>query len=183
MRPITRSHVAWAFVLVAVFAASVAAQDTPTPSKPCRDALCAVVFDWGNGQSAAGFATDRRYGSPSDFEAVLRQTLSDKGFRLAERNGDAKLTVLLRLSMMSAICDFMPGTNTDRSCQTVRDVALSFANADPAVKNIGSTRLNNRCGANDQVMTAVQFGRLTADFIQYLIEGEQNHLTRPAAKC
>ena len=77
----------------------------------------------------------------------------------------------------------MPGTNTDRSCQTVRDVSVNFTNADAAAKKIGSTRINNRCGSSDQVMTDAQFGRFSADMVQYLIEGEQNKLARPSAKC
>jgi hypothetical protein len=182
MSTIARSGFA-ALALLAMIASAATSQDAPPAAGPCQDQPCLLTFDWGNGASAASLSNDRRYGSPSDFEVAVRQTLGEHGLRVTDDEKSAKMTIILRLSMMSAICDFMPGTNTDRSCNTVRDVALSFANTDPAVKKIGSQRISNRCGSSDQVMTTAQFGRFTGLMIDYLIEGEAKKLQRPSAKC
>jgi hypothetical protein len=162
---------------------ALAAQEPAAAPTFCQDSPCALAFDWGNGTSAAALPNDRRYGAPADFEASIKQTLTEHGLRVTDDERNAKTSIRLRMSMMSAICDFMPGTNTDRSCKTVRDVALNFVNSDPAAKKIGATRLTNRCGASDQVMTTAQFGRYTGLMIDYLLEGEAKKLQRPTPKC
>jgi hypothetical protein len=182
MPTIARSGLA-ALVLLATVAMAAASQDAPAAAAPCQDQPCFLSFDWGNGASAASFSNDRRYGAPADFEAALRQTLVEHGLRITDDEKTSKMNIILRMTMMSAICDFMPGTNTDRTCKTVRDVALNFVNSDPAAKKIGAQRVTNRCGANDQAMTTTQFGRFTALVIDYLIEGEAKKLQRPAPKC
>jgi hypothetical protein len=177
------SRVRIAIAVAIMVPVTVGAQEAAAPIGPCQEHPCALSFDWGNGTSAASLPTDRRYGAPADFEASLKQTLTEHGLRVTDDDRNSKASIRLRLSMMSAICDFMPGTNTDRSCKTVRDVALSFVNSDPAAKQIGATRLTNRCGASDQVMSTAQFGRYTGLIIDYLIEGEAKKLQRPAPKC
>jgi hypothetical protein len=169
--------------LIVFAATSAAPQDAAAPQSICRTGTCAIIFDWGNGATAVSFGTDRRYGAPADFEAGIRQLLTERGFRLSDRTEGADLTISMRLSMMSAICDFLPGTNTDRTCRTVRDAALTFTNADAKAKALGSQRLVNRCGSGDQVMTNAQFAKYAADVVQYAIEGEQAHMGRPSSRC
>jgi hypothetical protein len=162
-----------------------AAQDSARagPTTPCRTDTCSVVFDWGSGATAASMPTDRRYGAPIDFETSFKQAMTERGFRVGEGIAETRLSMTLRLGIMPAICDFMPGTNTDRSCKTVRDVNITFLNNDPASKKLNSMRFPNRCGAGDQVMTTTQFGRYVADQLQYTFEGEEKRLPRPVGKC
>jgi hypothetical protein len=185
MRP-SFARLAAACAAAALSLASAAAQDATPPTTPatvCRVDACALVFDWGNGATAVSFGTDRRYGAPADFESGLRQHLMERGFKFSDRPTDAKLVVNFRLRIMSARCDFLPGTNTDNSCKTVQDAAVNFTNSDPAAKQINSTRIQNRCGAGDQVMTNTQFAKFAADWIQWAMEGDQLHLSRPIGKC
>jgi hypothetical protein len=142
------------------------------------------VFDWGNGTTAVSYGSDRRYGAPADFEAGVRQLLTERGFKVTDRLADAAMVITLRMSMNnSAMCDFLPGTNTDRTCHTVRDAGITFTRSDPAAKQLGSTRIVNRCGSGDQLMTNTQFARFAADWLQYSIEGAETKMSRPGSKC
>lgn len=170
--------------IVALVPAIAAAQDASGASIPCRTDICAITFDWGSGTSAASLPVDRRYGAPIEFETTFKSVMNERGLRFSDRGGDAKLNVIFRLAMMNAICDFMPGTNTDRSCKTIKDVGVTFTNNDPTMKKkLNSMRFQNRCGAGDQVMTTVQFGRYVADLLQYALEGEEQKMSRPIGKC
>lgn len=170
-----------AIVLTSV-AATAVAQD-PGPAVPCRNEPCGIIFDWGSGTSAASLPTDRRYGAPLEFETAFKQQMGEKGFTLSDRATGTNLNITLRLGMMSAICDFMPGTNTDRSCKTVKDVSVTFVSNDPKGKKLNSMRFPNRCGAGDQVMSTTQFGRYVAELMQFAFEGDEKHLPRPVGKC
>ena len=164
-----------------VFTSAAAAQDTPP--LVCRAAACAVEFDWGSGQSAASVVADRRYGSGQDFETGFRARLTDKGFRVSTEPAGAGLKVSLRIAMTSAMCDITRGTNPDRRCRTMRDVAVTFTPIDTTIKRFGSQRITNRCGDRDQLMTMTQFGQYVADMIYYTIEGEKAKAQRPALNC
>ena len=170
-----------ASLTLVVMSAVAAAQEGP--AAPCRNDPCSIIFDWGSGVSAASLPTDRRYGAPLEFETAFKQVMAEKGYVLSDRVTNAKLAITFRLGMMSAICDFMPGTNTDRSCQTVKDVSITFVNNDPALKKLNSMRFPNRCGAGDQVMSTTQFGRYIAQLMEFTFEGEEKHLSRPVGKC
>jgi hypothetical protein len=177
MRNITR----FSFLMATVVCApAAAAQDT---TAVCRSNACAVEFDWGSGQSAASVVADRRYGSGQDFETGFRARMGDKGFRISTDPAGAALKVSLRIAMTSAMCDITRGTNPDRRCRAMRDVAVTFTPIDTTVKRIGSQRITNRCGDRDQLMTMTQFGQYVADMIHYTIEGEKAKAQRPALNC
>jgi len=158
-----------------------AASQTPTA---CRASSCGFDFDWGNGQGASSIPIDRRYGGASDFEAAFRARLAEKGFRVVELNQNPGTTGMVRLTMAKRVlCDRMPGTSSDRSCQTVQDAAVSYVMTDTSIKKLGSSRVVNRCGDPSTLMTMAQFGRYLADVIAYTIEGEQTKAPKPVAKC
>jgi hypothetical protein len=113
-------------IVLALFArpAALSAQETPAPPAPaglCRASACRIVYDWGGGQSSSSLPTDRRYGTPSDLETMLKSALTERGFRLLTDGDDAQ-RITIRVSMTSAICDEMPGTNTQRDCKTISDL-------------------------------------------------------------
>ncbi len=126
------------------------AQDPPAAASagPCRGAPCRVLLDWGSGNTAANFPVDRRYGTPNDFEPMVIAGLRDGGMQVTS-SGDA-MQMTLRVAMKNAMCDAMPGTNTDMSCRTIDEVQVQWVSPDAAVKAPSSLRVTNRCGAGDQ---------------------------------
>src|ERR1043166_9020658 len=96
-----------AAVVLTIVAATASAQDGPVA--PCRNDPCGLIFDWGNGTSAASMPSDRRYGAPLDFETTFRSTMGEKGFTLTDRPAGTSVNITLRMAMMSAMCDFLPG--------------------------------------------------------------------------
>lgn len=172
------------FMLAVALVPSIpAAQDAAPSPVACRASDCILDFDWGSGQSAASIPKDRRYGAGTDFEAALKLRLAEQGFRYTDAGGTGGLKISMRLAMMNALCDFMPGLNPDRTCKTLRSIDVTFAPNDATIKRFGSQRITNRCGDPNQVMTMAQFGRYAADMIFYVIEGEQAKAAKPVAKC
>ena len=157
------------------------AQGAPAAPVPCRDSMCRVVFDWGGGQTSAPM--DRRYGSGDDFEAKVRSALTAKQYRMTEETKPGEIVIALRPRMKSAICDAMPGLNTDLSCKTIGDLAIAFSGGDATLKPPGARSVRNSCGDATMMMTMAQFGQYTGDMIAYFMEGEKKGERRPSLKC
>src|SRR5262249_41546243 len=102
VRIISRSTASIA--VLCVLTTPAAAQDSRPASTPCQEQPCRISFDWGSGTSAASIPNDRRYGAATDFEAALKQTLTEQGLRPTEDERGATSGILLRMSTMSAIC-------------------------------------------------------------------------------
>jgi hypothetical protein len=173
-------------VVLALFAlpAALAAQDTPAPLAPsglCRESACRIVYDWGSGQSESLYPTDRRYGTPSDLETMLKTALSERGFRFVASGDDAQ-RITIRVSMTSAICDEMPGTNTKRDCKTISDLFVQFGATAMNPKPPNAMMIRNRCGA-DRMMNIAQMARYSADVLSYELAPDKKGLSRAVGRC
>ncbi len=157
---------------------SVAAQEPEAPI-PCLSAPCALDVDWG-GPPPGGM--DRRYGNAFEFEERLRGHLAEAGYRLTATVAIDDGTVILRLQpeMMRAICDRVPGTGTDMSCQTIGEVRVQVHNVDEAVDFNRSFRIRGRCGA-DQLMDVARMSQHAAATIVYELAGREGD--RPSTRC
>jgi hypothetical protein len=153
----------------------------PAPVGPCRDTPCRLTLDWGSGTTAANLPVDRRYGTPNDFEPLVISGLKEAGFRMATAGDGMLLT--LRIAMKNAMCDAMPGTNTDMSCRTIEEVQAQWVSPSAEVKAPSSVRVTNRCGAGDQRMNIVQMAAFTAASIAYQTAPDRKGLKRPSARC
>ena len=71
MTPFRRCATVAVFGMLAV--ATSRAQGTPVTA--CRESPCSLIVDWGVGKSVADMPPDRRYGSPAEFDAALREAL------------------------------------------------------------------------------------------------------------
>ena len=183
MRVETRFSLAAIIAAAALGAPAVWAQGTPQAAVPCRDGTCRIVFDWGGGQTASSFPQDRRYGSADDFESKVRSSLAARGFRMTDETKAGELVITLRPRMKKAMCDAMPGLNTDMSCNTVSDAAVAFAGGDATLKPPGAKSVRNTCGDATVMMTMGQFGQYTGDMLAFFIEGEKKGERRPSMKC
>jgi hypothetical protein len=164
-----------------VLSTSLAAQDAPPVVGPCRDTPCRIALDWGSGNTAANFPVDRRYGTPNDFEPMVVAGLRDAGMRTLTAGEGMQMT--LRVTMKNAMCDAMPGTNTDMSCRTIDEVQVQWVSPSAEVKTPPSVRVTNRCGAGDQRMTVAQMANFTAAMIAYQTAPDKKGLKRPSARC
>lgn len=173
-----------ALTIAALFLSSstLRGQDPPPASAgPCREAPCKLALDWGSGNTSANFPVDRRYGTPNDFEPMVLAGLRDAGFRMATSGEVMQMT--LRIAMKNAMCDAMPGTNTDMSCRTIDEVQVQWVSSASDVKPPPSVRVTNRCGAGDQRMNIAQMAAYTAASIVYQTAADRKGLKRPSAKC
>lgn len=157
------------------------AQDAPPAAGPCRETPCRMTLDWGSGNTAANFPVDRRYGTPNDFEPMVLAGLRDAGLTMVT-TGDA-IQMTLRIGMKNAMCDAMPGTNTDMSCRTIDEVQVQWVAATADTKAPPSVRVTNRCGAGDQRMNIAQMAAFTAASIAYQTAPDKKGLKRPSARC
>lgn len=184
-----RSLFRWTLaVLFAVVAFNAQAQDSAAtaaapvgPGGACRDYPCKILVDWGSGQTAASYPSDRRYGQAADFEPTIKFVFGDIKLRIVD-GGDV-MVMTLRPMMKNAMCDAMAGTNTDMSCQTVDEVQVQFNSLMPGVKAPGTVRVTNRCGAGDQRMSVTQMANFTANFVAYQLASDKKGMKRPTAKC
>ena len=159
------------------------AQD-PAPPPFCGEKPCALVLDWGPGKSAGDYSADVRYGSATDFEASARRAFAAHGARTQDKLDGAGLVITLRPQFNSrAMCEVMPGTNTNYGCTAMSDLAVSFAAPDPAVKGPSPIRLSNRCGGGGTYLTMPQFGQYVGDMLWWTIAGSQNKEKKPSLKC
>ena len=154
------------------------------PVAPCHATACALTFDWGSGRTAASFGPDRRYGSGDDFEARFRGAMGESGLRTKDAPAYGPLAITVRPTMKAkAMCDQMPGTNTDLSCSAMSDLTVSFVSTDAAVKAPGSMRVSNRCGSGDTYMIMTVFAKYAVDMVYYTLEGQQKKEPRPRSQC
>ena len=173
-------------IVLALFAPppALSAQETPAPlarTGLCRESACRIVYDWGGGQSSSSLPTDRRYGTPSDLETILKSALTERGF-LLRTDGDDAQRITIRVSMTSAMCDEMPGTNTQRDCKTISDLFVQFGATATNPKPPNAMIVRNRCGA-DRLMNIAQMARYTADFLAYELAPDKKGLSRAVGRC
>ena len=149
-------------------------------SVPCREALCTLALDW---RSGVPNLMDRRYGNPYQFEHWLLGHLEDAGYRFAggEGAGDQAVTIRVAPEMTRAMCDQMPGTDTDFSCQTIGEVRVELLNTDPELDLKHSIRIRGRCGANDfmDISRMAEYVATTIDYELHRREGRR----RPSTRC
>jgi len=77
----------------------------------------------------------------------------------------------------------MPGTTPDRSCATIGEAIITLASSDSSVKLPTATRLINRCGASEAVMSMKQFGTYVGETIWYSLEGSAKKANKPSGRC
>ena len=171
---------ALAFVLSAK---CLAAQNAVPPLVPCRDFGCKLIFDWGPGKTVASYPQDRRYGGGDDFEVKLRSTLAGQGYHLVTTAGEGEMTIVIRATVGRAMCDQLSGTNTDYSCQTMREAMLGFSGGATGVPVPKGRSLRNSCGDATVQMTMGQFGQYMGEMIAFIIEKEKKGERRPSMKC
>jgi hypothetical protein len=158
----------------------VAAQNASAAAAPCRDRPCALAFDWGPGKTAGSWAPDRKYGATDQFESKVRSGLAGRGFRIVDR-ADSTLVITLRPTMQArAMCDEMPGTNTDYSCTAMSDLAVNFASTLPSTKAPSALRLSSRCNMRESYLTLPIFAQYAAEMIAWAIEGQAKNEKRPS---
>ena len=149
-------------------------------SVPCRETLCTLALDW---RSGVPNLIDRRYGNPYQFEHWLLGHLEDAGYSFAgpEGAGDQAVTIRVAPEMTRAMCDQMPGTDTDYSCQTIGEVRVELLNTDPALDLKRSLRIRGRCGANDfmDISRMAEYVAATIDYELHRREGRR----RPSTRC
>jgi len=164
-------------------ARTLAAQNAAAPPIPCRDFGCKLIFDWGPGKTVASYPQDRRYGGGDDFEVKLRSTLAAQGYRLVTTASEGEMTIVIRATVGRAMCDQMSGTNTDYSCQTMREAMLGFSGGAAGAPIPKGRSLRNSCGDATVQMTMGQFGQYMGDMIAFIIEKEKKGERRPSMKC
>jgi hypothetical protein len=167
---------------IAVLASAVArsgavAQDAATPL--CRGSMCTLHVEWGSG--GVPTLVDRRYGAPGTFEEQVMRLLTGAGYRFSNAAADSALRIRLRPRMTRAICDLIPGTNPDQSCQTIGDVTADFMSPEKIDGIPGNQRIRNRCG-NNQLMTIDRFAEYVAGMLDYTLSRDKDR-KRPTAKC
>jgi hypothetical protein len=156
----------------------------PAAATFCSEKSCAVVLDWGPGKSAGDYSADIRYGSATDFEAAARRAFAAHGAHTQEKVDGAELVITFRPQFNArAMCEVLPGTNTNYGCTAMSDIAVSFASPDPAVKAPSPIRLSNRCGGGGTYLNMAQFGQYVGDMLWWTIAGSQSKEKKPSLKC
>jgi len=164
--------------LVALVAAPLVAQDTTHVF--CRESACVVVFDWSNGSTPPD--PDRRYGAPSELEAVFRTRLTQAGYKIAA-SPPAPGTITVRLTPQNrALCDSMEGTNPDYSCHSVARASVVFSASESNVAPNTRVDVSPRCSDPKLSMTMAKFGQFAADLVVYTLAPDPKP-PRPNAKC
>jgi hypothetical protein len=165
--------------LLATAGGRTAVRAQEAASSLCRNATCTLHIDWGS-QGTPSFV-DRRYGAPGTFEEHVMKGLAAAGYRFSTAAPDSALRIRLRPRIARAVCDLIPGTNPDQSCQTIGDVAADFLTSDKIEGIPGNIRIRNRCG-NNQMMTIQQFGEYVAGMLDYTLARDKEK-KRPTARC
>jgi len=145
----------------------------------CRSSTCTLHVDWGS-QGTPSFV-DRRYGAPGTFEDDVLRALVSGGYRFTNAAADTALRIRLRPRITRAICDLIPGTNPDQSCQTIGDVAADFLTATKIEGIPGNLRIRNRCG-NNQLMAIDRFAEYVAGMLDYTLARDKEK-KRPTPRC
>lgn len=174
-------RLAIALLLTCTAGPVVSAQEPAAPT-PCRDRPCSVLVDWTRQGGVTSLRPDRRYGNPATLGDLVKSALRERGYRLAEGE-DVVPRIVLRPTIRNAMCDQLPGTATDNSCQAVTEIETRVDGPEELAKSIDlPSRIRNRCGA-DQVMPVHRLAAYVAEYIGYAIEGKANGEKRPVARC
>ncbi|MEP7348187.1 MAG: hypothetical protein ABI877_23170, partial [Gemmatimonadaceae bacterium] len=160
---------------------SAPGQDSAATTVICATRPCYVVVDWSDG-GAAPTTVDRRYGAPAELEDRVRLRMKERGMRLADRKADAVLSIMLRPRMKAAMCDVLPGTNTDFSCRAFEDVTLQFDVTDSTTATLKGLRAANRCDNDKTPMDVARYAVYLAGFIEWAIDSNPRK-KRPGTKC
>ena len=134
---------------------------------------------WGGG--TVPDHSDVRYGNFYDFEPALRGHLLEAGYRFVSGAGEDAITVRILPNGTSAICDAIPGTDTNRGCRTIGEVRVEILNVDPDRSIDSSLRIRGRCGA-DQLMDVERMSEYVAAMIDYELHRREGR-ERPRSRC
>jgi hypothetical protein len=146
----------------------------------CATHPCLVFVDWAGG--GAPTSVDRRYGAAAEFEDRLKARMRDRRMRLVDRRSDAAVVITVRPKIKPAMCDAMPGTNTDFSCRAFDDSMLQFDVSDSTIKPIKGLRVPNRCDSDAMPMDVARYSAYLASFIEWVVDLNPRK-KRPAARC
>lgn len=170
---------AFSIGLLATAGGQTAARAQEPASSLCRSVACTLHIDWGS-QGTPSFV-DRRYGAPGTFEEHVMKGLTAAGYRFSPAAADSMLRIRLRPRITRAVCDLIPGTNPDQSCQAIGDVTADFLTPEKIDGIPGNLRIRNRCG-NNQLMTIERFGQYVAGMLDYTLARDKDR-KRPTPRC
>ena len=168
-----------AVILTAALTQNTAAQEA-TPLGPCAVNSCNLFVEWG--PSGPPLGLDRRYGAVAEYQQRLIAALVGAGQKFTDAESKDALFLILRPRVVSAMCDVMAGTNTDRGCQMIEEIDVEVRNADPALKLPKSFRIRNRC-ADDSMMDVARFSDFSMGTITYELNRNDPKRKRPLARC
>jgi len=167
----------FSLAILPAFPAPAASQDAPPV--PCHAVPCGLAVDWGSG--GAPTFVDRRYGTPADFQRLVIDALTGAGYRFAAESGADAFRIRLRPRLAKAMCDRMPGTDPDMSCQTIGDLTADFINVPAAVDLPNNLRIRNRCGSGES-QDIERFSQYVAAMLDYTMTKGKDR-KRPIARC
>ena len=165
------------FVLLPAFPTPAASQDASPP--PCHAVPCGLAVDWGSG--GAPTFVDRRYGTPADFQRLVIDALTGAGYQFAAEAAADAFRLRLRPRLAKAMCDRVPGTNPDMSCQTIGDLTIDFINAAADADLPNNLRIRNRCGS-DESQDIEHFSQYVAAMLDFTMTKDKDR-KRPIARC
>jgi hypothetical protein len=156
-------------LLFLVVAPAAQGQAPPKSAMPCRDGGCLLNVEWGTAERR--LIPDRKYGHAGLYEGLVLDELAQNGWTFhTGTEGEPAVTFRLRPVLTVAICDVVPGTATDYTCQAIRETV-----ADVMVHREGlvlprQIRLRNTCSA-DGFAHVTRFAAFTADVIAWELSG------------
>ncbi len=170
-----------AAILYAIPVTTARGQDSTAATVLCASRPCHLVVDWSS-LGAAPSNVDRRYGAAAELEERVKVRMAARGNRLVDRKAEAAIVITVRPRLKAAMCDVLPGTNTDFSCRAFDDVALQFDVSDSSIAAIKALRAPNRCEADKTAMDVTRYSVFLASFIEWALDLNPKK-KRPAAKC
>lgn len=112
---------------------------------PCQEQACGYLVDW---QGSPPTDTNRRFGAAGDLDARVLQYLSLAGYQITRGLNASGFTIRMRPRTMTAICDFMSGTD-NQSCRAIDEVRIDFIGSNSEVPIPGALLVRNRCGSDE----------------------------------
>src|SRR5688572_24695567 len=100
-----------AVILSAALAQNAAAQEAAPPG-PCAVIPCNLHVEWG--PSGPPLGIDRRYGAVAEYQQRVITALGGAGQKFTDVERKDALMLIMRPRVVSAMCDVMAGTSTDR---------------------------------------------------------------------
>jgi hypothetical protein len=168
-----------ALVCAALGTPAARAQEVAAPAAPCKTESCRIAIDWGS--AGEPVQVDRRYGALNEYLQRVMDALAASGHKFVVGGTSQGIELRLRPRIVRAMCDMVPGTSTDMSCQMIGETEVEVLNADPALKLPGVIRVRNRCGS-DQFMDIKKYSEYSAAMITYEFSREAKK-KRPASTC